>query len=244
MYRSTNTCQKTKKQTKSNRKTPKKSIIVGEIYADWCGHCKVLKPEWEKMKTMIKQNTGRTLKNVGFHIEEIKDSETIDIKELINTFNENPVGTAYNIRMTYTDSASIKAKLSAPVHLDYSHLSFKYSEFPEGLKVIFYNEEKQENTVFADYGILYNQTKIVDLKGNVVLLSHDGSRLETSQMYWDAEKEWLFTEEPFIFQNSDYNLAANRLVTNKEFTKFLTGKLSGTIEVKEKKDSIIIDEKL
>ena len=56
----------------------------------------------------------------------------------INTFNENPVGTAYNIRMTYTDSANIKAKLSAPVHLDYSHLSFKYSEFPEGLKVIFY----------------------------------------------------------------------------------------------------------
>ena len=162
----------------------------------------------------------------------------------INTFNENPVGKAYNIVMTYTDSANIKAKLSAPVHLDYSHLSFKYSEFPEGLKVIFYNGQMEENTVFADYGILYNQTKIVDLKGNVVLLSHDGSRLETSQMYWDAEKEWLFTEEPFIFQNSDFNLAANRLDTNKEFTKFQTGKLSGTIAVKEKKDSIIIDEKL
>mgnify|MGYP001432002189 CR=1 FL=1 len=162
----------------------------------------------------------------------------------INTFNENPVGKAYNISMTYTDSANIKAKLSAPVHLDYSHLSFKYSEFPQGLKVIFYNEQMQENKVFADYGILYNQTKIVDLKGNVVLLSYDGSRLETSQLYWDAEKEWLFTEEPFIFQNSDYNLAANRLDTNKEFTKFLTGNLSGTISVKEKKDSLIIDEKL
>jgi LPS export ABC transporter protein LptC len=162
----------------------------------------------------------------------------------INTFNENPVGIAYNIKMTYTDSAYIKAKLSAPVHLDYSHLSFKYSEFPDGLKVIFYNEENQENTVTADYGILYNQTKIVDLKGNVVLLSHDGSRLETNQMYWDAEKEWLFTEKPFIFHSSDYNLAANRLDTNKEFTKFQTGNLSGTIAVEEKKDSIIVYEKL
>jgi LPS export ABC transporter protein LptC len=181
---------------------------------------------------------------ITFIIAFFSCEDNIALLMQINTFNENPVGTAYNIRMTYTDSASIKAKLTAPVHLDYSHLSFKYSEFPEGLKVIFYNEEKQENTVFADYGILYNQTKIVDLKGNVVLLSHDGSRLETSQMYWDAEKEWLFTEEPFIFKNSDYNLAANRLDTNKEFTKFLTGKLSGTIAVKEKKDSIIIDEKL
>lgn len=164
------------------------------------------------------------------------DSSTL-LKQ-INTFNENPVGIAYNINMTYTDSATIKARLEAPVHLDFSHLSFKYSEFPDGLKVIFYNEQNQENTVYADYGILYNQTKIVDLQGNVVLLSYDGSRLETDQMYWDAEKEWLFTEEPFLFQNNDYNLAANRLDTNKEFSKFQTGKLSGTIAVEEKKDSI------
>lgn len=164
------------------------------------------------------------------------DSSTL-LKQ-INTFNENPVGIAYDINMTYTDSASIKARLEAPVHLDFSHLSFKYSEFPDGLKVIFYNEQNQENTVYADYGILYNQTKIVDLQGNVVLLSYDGSRLETDQMYWDAEKEWLFTEEPFLFQNNDYNLAANRLDTNKEFSKFQTGKLSGTIAVEEKKDSI------
>ena len=169
------------------------------------------------------------------------DSSTL-LKQ-INTFNENPVGIAYNINMTYTDSASIKARLEAPVHLDFSHLSFKYSEFPDGLKVIFYNEQNQENTVYADYGILYNQTKIVDLQGNVVLLSYDGSRLETDQMYWDAEKEWLFTEEPFLFQNNDYNLAANRLDTNKEFSKFQTGKLSGTIAVEEKIDSIT-DEKL
>ena len=169
------------------------------------------------------------------------DSSTL-LKQ-INTFNENPVGIAYNINMTYTDSASIKARLEAPVHLDFSHLSFKYSEFPDGLKVIFYNDQNQENTVYADYGILYNQTKIVDLQGNVVLLSYDGSRLETDQMYWDAEKEWLFTEEPFLFQNNDYNLAANRLDTNKEFSKFQTGKLSGTIAVEEKKDSIT-DEKL
>ena len=169
------------------------------------------------------------------------DSSTL-LKQ-INTFNENPVGIAYNINMTYTDSASIKARLEAPVHLDFSHLSFKYSEFPDGLKVIFYNEQNQENTVYADYGILYNQTKIVDLQGNVVLLSYDGPRLETDQMYWDAEKEWLFTEEPFLFQNNDYNLAANRLDTNKEFSKFQTGKLSGTIAVEEKKDSIT-DEKL
>jgi LPS export ABC transporter protein LptC len=162
----------------------------------------------------------------------------------INRFDENPVGVAHNIRMTYTDSSKVKAILTAPLHLDYTHLSFKYSEFPEGLEIVFYNEQRQENTVFADYGILYNQTKIVDLKDNVVLLSHDGSRLETDQMYWDAEKEWLFSEEPFTFENIDYNLEATRLDTNKEFSKFQTGKLSGTIAVDEQQDSLAVDENL
>ncbi len=170
------------------------------------------------------------------------EDSTSTLKQ-INRFNENPVGIAYDIKMTYTDSAKVKAILTAPVNLDYTHLSFKYSEFPKGLKIIFYDDKNQENTVVADYGILYNQTKIVDFKGNVVLLSHDGSRLETDQMYWDAEKEWLFTERPFDFENEDYDLAATRLDTNKEFSKFQTGKLTGIIAVEEQKDTLTIDEK-
>ena len=166
------------------------------------------------------------------------------ILKQINRFNENPVGIAYDIHMTYTDSAEVKAILTAPVNLDYTHLSFKYSEFPEGLKIIFYNNNNEENTVVADYGILYNQTKIVDLQGNVVLLSHDGSRLETNQMYWDSEKEWLFTEQPFTFKNVNYDMAAIRLDTNREFSKFQTGKLTGTMLVEEQKDSLNVDEKL
>ena len=162
----------------------------------------------------------------------------------INKFNDNPVGIAYDIRMTYTDSAVVKAILTAPINLDFTHLSFKYSEFSEGLKIIFYNNKNQENTLVADYGILYNQTKIVDLQGNVVLLSHDGSRLETEQMYWDSENEWLFTEQPFTFKNVNYDMAAIRLDTNKEFSKFKTGNLTGNMLVEEQKDSLIVDEKL
>ena len=57
-------------------------------------------------------------------------------------------------------------------------------------------------------------------------------------MYWDADNEWLFTEKSFTFKNNDYDLVAKRLDTNKEFTKFQTGKVSGKIFVDEDKDSI------
>ena len=156
----------------------------------------------------------------------------------INTDLQEPLGTASNIRMVYTDSIKIQAILTAPKHVDYTNLSFRYAEFPEGLKVIFYDDLERENEVVADYGILYNDTKLIDLKGNVRLQSHDGSILTTSQLFWDAESEWLFTEQSFKFEDNDYNFDALRLDTNKEFTKFQTGSLIGTVTVSEEKDSL------
>ena len=53
-----------------------------------------------------------------------------------------------------------------------------------------------------------------------------------------CRNEWLFTERPFTFKNQDYDLNAIRLDTNKDFSKFKTGKLIGTIAVTEEQDSL------
>jgi LPS export ABC transporter protein LptC len=164
--------------------------------------------------------------------------DSSDVLSEIIQDRQEPLGTAWNIRMVYTDSTKIQAILTAPRHVDYTNLSFRYAEFPEGLKVVFYDNLERENELVADYGILYSDTKLIDLKGNVRLQSHDGSILTTTQLFWDAESEWLFTEKPFRFEDNDYNFEALRLDTNKEFTKFQTGSLIGTVTVSEEKDTI------
>ena len=166
------------------------------------------------------------------------EDNTYALKE-INTDRQDPLGTAKNIRMVYTDSIKIQAILTAPIHIDYTNLDFKYAEFPKGLKVIFFDDAGNENEVLANYGLLYNDTKLIDLKGNVQLISYDGSVLTTNQLFWDAESEWLFTEQEFTFQDKDYNFDALRLDTNKDFTKFQTGNLIGTISVSESNDSLV-----
>jgi LPS export ABC transporter protein LptC len=168
----------------------------------------------------------------------ISCEDSSDALSEINQDRQEPIGTAWNIRMTYTDSIKIQAILTAPKHVDYTNLSFRYAEFPEGLKVVFYDKLERENEVIADYGILFNDTKLIDLKGNVRLKSHDGSLLTTAQLFWDAESEWLFTEKDFRFEDNDYNFDAQRLDTNKEFTKFQTGSLIGTVTFSEEKDTL------
>ena len=160
------------------------------------------------------------------------DSDRKETLKNIQT-NKEPLAVAYDIRMVYTDSVKIKAILTAPVHLDFTNLSLKYTEFPEGLTVTFFDENDLENKITADHGTLFNATSIIDLEGNVKLEASDGGILKTPQLYWDAEADWIFTEETFNFSNQDYDVIATRLDTNKEFTKFNTGKLTGTVAVKE-----------
>ena len=157
-----------------------------------------------------------------------------DKSELKTTSEMDPLATSFDIRMVYTDSLKINSILTAPKHEDFRNLFFKYSVFPEGLKLVFYDNFGCPNIVEADYGTIYKNTSILDLVGNVKISSSAGDYLETNQLYWDAESDWFFTNKNFKFWNSDYNVAAKRLDANKQFTKFNTGRLTGTMSVEER----------
>ena len=160
------------------------------------------------------------------------NNDFVEIKE-INNINDLPVGIAKNINLVYTDSAKVKAILKSPLNKDFTNLKFPYSEFPNGVKITFFDANKNETFVTSNYAVTYNKTNIVDLVGNVLIELSDGSVLKTSQLFWDPEQEWLFTEQNFTFKNDDYDIKANRLDANRQFTIFNTGKLDGNLTVEE-----------
>lgn len=151
----------------------------------------------------------------------------------INSKNILPIGITENLKLIYTDSAKVKAILYSDLNKDFTNQSFPYSEFPEGVKITFYDSDLNETIVTSDYAITYNKTNIVNLIGNVVINNFDGSELKTKQLYWDPEQEWLFTEEKFSFKNIDYDIIASRLDANRSFTIFNTGKLDGKVLVED-----------
>ena len=151
----------------------------------------------------------------------------------INQFDALPVGEADTIRVVYTDSTRTQAILTAPKNIDFTNQPFPFSEFPNGVNVVFFDDNAKETHVRADYGILYNKTDVVDLRGNVRITTPEGADLRTNQLYWDVNREWVFTEENFTFKNEDYDIAAKVLDASRSFSKITTGPLTGSVAVEE-----------
>ena len=145
----------------------------------------------------------------------------------INKYTKIPAAVTENFNLKYTDSAMVKAVLNSPLNLDYTNQIFPYSEFPEGLNIRFYENKDDSTNVSANYGIVYYKTKIVSLKGNVVIQSTDGSKIKSSQIYWDPEQEWLFTEEDIVFSSNEYDINASKLDADRTFKLLKTGQLNG-----------------
>ncbi len=157
-----------------------------------------------------------------------------------------PQGVAQNFILTYTetpkelgsedaDSSKVIAILRSPITEDFDNQSFRYRTFPEGLKVDFFDDKNQKSVITADYGIVYSQTNLIDLQGNVVIETHDGKKLETPQLFFDRKNSWIFTEEEFTYTNPEDGtvMDGEGMDFNRDFSFFKAHKTYGLMTIKE-----------
>ena len=157
-----------------------------------------------------------------------------------------PQGVATNFTLTYTeaqkemstlDSATTRiiAVLKSPLNEDYDNQRFKYKVFPKGLQVDFYDDNNQKSVIKADYGIIYSQTNVINLQGNVIVESHDGKKLETPQLYLDRKNKWIFTENEFTYTNPEDGtvMDGQGMDFNRELTFLSAQKTFGIMTLKE-----------
>lgn len=140
-----------------------------------------------------------------------------------------PIAEGKDINFKYTDSGKLVTNLLAAKLLDYSNLEFPYKEFPKGIEVRFWDKDGKKSTVNSDYAIQFDNTGLVDLRENVVLITADSVVLKATQLYWDQKNNWVFTDQPYQikFKDGSYNDGAVGFDSSQDFTTFLSRKNQG-----------------
>ena len=157
-----------------------------------------------------------------------------------------PQGIAENFVLTYSEApeklntednqrSKVIAVLRSPMSEDFDNLLFQYRTFPKGLEVTFFDEQNNRSQLTADYGIIYSNTNLLDLRGNVKLETHDGKTLEAPQLYWDRKLDWIFTQQKFKFTNPEDGtiMDGEGMDFDRSFNFFTAHKTYGLMTLKE-----------
>ena len=151
----------------------------------------------------------------------------------IGILDAGPLTIAENINTKYTDSGRIKSILLSPKMHDYSNRDFPFVEFPESVDLTILDADDNESNIIADYAIVYDQTDLIDLRGNVVLSTHQKDTLFAEQLYYDQKKQWLFTNVPVKFRTKNELINGNGFDSNRDFTNAQVLEVTGKIYIDE-----------
>ena len=149
-----------------------------------------------------------------------------------------PQGEAFDFKLVYTDSTKVVAVVSSKLDKDFTNQRMPYSEFPEGMKVEFYDQARHKNIVEANYGIIYPSSDMVELRDNVVLTTYDGKKLKTSQLFWDQKEDWIFTDREFSFTDETKGTVTNGIGMDfdKKFSTVKAHKTTGILAIEDNEE--------
>jgi LPS export ABC transporter protein LptC len=149
-------------------------------------------------------------------------------KQQLTIADLGPIAEGQGVNLKYTDSGKLVANLITPKLLDFSNYNFSFAEFPDGLEVQFWNEKGEKGIVTSDYGIQFDQANLIDLRGNVVLITADSLILNATQLYWDQNNKWIFTDQPYriTFKDGSFN-DGGRFDSSEDFNNFISRKNVG-----------------
>jgi LPS export ABC transporter protein LptC len=107
-----------------------------------------------------------------------------------------PAESARDIEVIYSDSGKTLIKLIAPKLDRYQKKDEPYMEFPEGLKLLFYDSAMKVKTqLTANYGISWENKKLMEVKNNVVITDFEKTEtLNTEQIIWNQKTRKIYSE--------------------------------------------------
>lgn len=139
---------------------------------------------------------------------------------------------AETVEILYSDSAVVRLRIQAPVLLNHIDTKEPRKEFPDGLKVDFFNEMGViTSTLTAKYAIQFEKESKIIIRKNVVVQSMNNESLETEELIWDERLQSLYTDKAVKVATADELIYGYGFRSNQEFTEWEIQKVNGRFTV-------------
>lgn len=163
-------------------------------------------------------------------------NEVEEINQLLAEDLQTNVERGKNIRIFYSDSASVKVIINAPVLERYNAYNDSKDVFPKGILIEFLNEQKVvDSWLKADNAVREARTSKVTAKGNVIFYNAKNEKLETPELIWDEKERIVYTEKIVRITQAEkgdttygFGFRANQDFSRIEIKKKVQGKMNVT----------------
>lgn len=131
------------------------------------------------------------------------ENDLRDIERIANIQQEENVNISKHVTITYSDSAVVKAELTAPELREYPD-SVGIYEFKKGVLIRFFDERGDESQrIKSDYASQKAKEGITEFRKNVVINMSNGSIIKTEELFFDEEKKIYYNTVPITFDLKD-----------------------------------------
>lgn len=145
-----------------------------------------------------------------------------------------PALTARNFKSVYTDSGRLQLELSAPLMESYDRTEIPYTEFKDGIRVLFYDGHKVPvASVTSKYAKYTDSKTLWELQDSVIAVNEAGEKLETELLYWDQKKELIYTDRFVKITTEDQIIQGYGLESDPRLSTRKIKNLSAVIYLKD-----------
>ncbi len=157
--------------------------------------------------------------------------------EALKLEENDPVMSAHNIEVLFSDSGKVQAKLTSPLMNRYAGES-PFLEFPIGFKVFMFDSVQQiSSTITGNRGIRREFSRVMEAWGNVVVRNEKkNEQINTEHLIWDENQHKIWSDVKVKITRPDQILFGTSMESNESFTRYSIQGPTGEMNVK--KDSI------
>ena len=158
--------------------------------------------------------------------------------------SEETMRTEYSENLSIVESQNGRRSYHfvTPLVEGYSLAREPYREFRKGVKITTYKDDSLSTVdvvLTANYAIYYENRKLWEAKGNVVVVKSDGKNLYTQQLFWNQQTKKIYSNvDSKIVQNDGRDVFIGEgFESDEEFKDWRFRRMKGRMEVEMKQSA-------